>query len=139
MLSATLGELLKRARKQMGISREELARRGEVSTRLVAEVERGQRPNVSLESAMKLLNLVGVTISAKAPDGATADIMDANSAAIQRAARASLRRRTWTGRHVSLKNEGTSPDFGGSRVERLSAVSRISVQAFSVSKASAKR
>ncbi len=139
MLSATLGGLLKLARKQMGLSREELARRGDVSTRLVAEVERGQRPNVSLESTLRLLNLVGVTISANAPDGTTAGIGDANSAAIQRAARASLRRRTWTGRHVPLRREADPLNPHRSSVGRLSAASRVSMQAFSVSKALTKR
>ena len=139
MVSPAFGDLLKRARRHMCISREELARRGKVSTRLVAEVERGQRPNVSLESAMKLLNLVGVTIAARAPDGATAEIGDADSAAVQRGARASLRRRTWTGRHVPLRNESTAPDSGRTHVERLSAASRISRQAFAMSKAPAKR
>ncbi len=135
MVSAPLGELLKHARKQMGMSREELARRGGVSTRLVAEVERGQRPNVSLESTLKLLNLVGVTIVANAPDGATVEITDARSDALQRAARALLRRRTWTGRHIQLRKEGDPPGSGRSHVERLSAVSRISRHAFAMSKA----
>ena len=44
MLSEPIGGLLKAARKQLNVSREELARRVGVSTRLVAELERGQRP-----------------------------------------------------------------------------------------------
>lgn len=135
MFSKRLGELLQRARKQLNISREELARRAKVSTRLVAELERGQRPNVSLESSLKLLTLVGVSIVAKAPDGATAEIRDARSTALERAARAALRRRTWTGGHIHLRDEGEAPGAGRSHAERLSALSEISKQAFALSAA----
>ena len=45
MLSDRLGVLLENARKQLDLSRDELALRGDVRTRLVAELERGQRPN----------------------------------------------------------------------------------------------
>jgi transcriptional regulator with XRE-family HTH domain len=139
MLSAKLGELLARARKDLGISREELARRGGVSTRLVAELERGQRPNVSLESSLRLLNLVGVSIAAKAPDGVTAEIRNARSAALERAARAALRRRTWSGGHIHLHEEGQAPEPGRSTAERLSAVSQISKQAFALAPAGRSR
>jgi len=133
MLSEKLTELLLRSRKQLGLSREQLARRAHVSTRLVAELERGERPNVSLESTLKLLNLVGVSIVAKAPDGAIAQIRNGKSTSLEREARAALRRRTWTGAHVQLHNAGEPPGGGRSRAARLSAVSQLSKQAFALS------
>jgi transcriptional regulator with XRE-family HTH domain len=139
MLSKGLGELLQRARKQLGISREELARRARVSTRLVAELERGQRPNVSLESTLTLLRLVGVSIVAKGPDGAIADMRDAQSDAMERAARATIRRRTWVGGHISLHEEGQAPRSGRSGGERLSALTQISKQSFALSSAGRSR
>lgn len=138
MFSNRLGELLQHARKQLNMSREELARRAKVSTRLVAELERGQRPNVSLESTLKLLNLVGVSIVAKAPDGATAEIRNSRSAALERTARAALRRRTWTGERIHLRDEGGAPGAGRSDMERLSAVSLISKQAYALSDANSR-
>lgn len=130
MLSQILGQFLQRVRKQLGISRQELAHRAQVSTRLVAELERGDRPNVSLESALRLLNLVGVSIVATAPDGSTAEIRDANSAARERAARTALRRRTWSAARSHLHESDEAPDAGRSDVLRLSAVSKISKEAF---------
>lgn len=72
MLSHDLGPLLKSARQQLGMSREALAQSAGVSMRLVAEFERGQRSNVSLESALRLLKSVGITVVARAPHGPAA-------------------------------------------------------------------
>ena len=132
MLSDILAEFLRDTRKQLGLSREQLARRAKVSTRLLAELERGERPNVSLESALKLLGLLGVSIVARAPDGATAEIRNARTIALERGARAALRRRTWTGEHVHFHRAGEAPSAGRSPAERLSAVSQLSKQAFAL-------
>lgn len=139
MLSERFGELLRNAREQAGVSREDLAKRAKVSTRLVAELERGQRPNVSLESALKLLNLVGVSIVATAAHGGTAEIRPAENAGLERAARAALRRRTWTGGHIHLGMEGGPPEAGRSHAERLAAASEISRQAFVLSAAGSRQ
>lgn len=130
MFSARFGILLRDARKQLNMSREQLAQRGRVSSRLVAELERGQRPNVSLESALRLLDSVGVSILAKAPDGATAEIRSASSSALELAARAERRRQTWTGRHIHLHDEGKSPPPPRSKANRIAAVSDLSRQAY---------
>jgi transcriptional regulator with XRE-family HTH domain len=84
MFSTRFGKLLKLARQQIKLSREELARRGGVSTRLNAEFERGQRPNASLETTLNLLNIVGVSVVAQAE---TAEMRNASTAAKERAAR----------------------------------------------------
>jgi transcriptional regulator with XRE-family HTH domain len=130
MLSARLGVLLKDARRHLSLSRADLAQRGGVSVRLVAELERGQRPNVSLESALKLLNVVGVSVIAKAPHGAAAEIRGESAAALERAERAALRRQTWTGRQVHLHDEGNDPRPARSKAKRLASVAQVSKQAY---------
>lgn len=132
VLSELVGNLLREARKDLKISRAQLARRARVSTRLVAELERGQRPNVSLESALKLLNFAGATMVLKAPGGRTARLETGTSARIQRAARAEVRRNTWTARRIDLHEEGRSPQSGNSGAESLAAVSAVSRQAFRI-------
>jgi transcriptional regulator with XRE-family HTH domain len=139
MLSEPVGALLKAARKHLHVSREELARRGGVSQRLVAELERGQRPNVSLESALKLLNAVGVSVIAKAPNGEAAEIRSASGRALERAARAARRRQTWTGRQIHLHDEDDVPASGRSRSDRLSSVAQVSKQAYLVASAGRRR
>ena len=135
MLSERIGALLRDARKELKLSRAELAGRGGVSTRLVAELERGQRPNVSLESALKLLNVVGVSVVARAPSGATAEIRNPSAYRFERAARAERRRQTWTGRYIHLHDEGDDPWPGRSKAKRLAAVSQVSRQAYLIASA----
>lgn len=135
MLSDSLGPLLKNARKQLNISREELAVRAGVSPRLVAELERCQRPNVSLESALKLLNIAGVSVVARAPNGVAAEIRGASASKLERAARAARRRETWTGQHVHLHDAGDDPLLKHSKAKRLIAVARVSKQAYVIAAA----
>lgn len=132
MLSDQLGPILKSARKQLSLSREELASRAQVSPRLVAELERSQRPNVSLESALKLLNVVGVSLVVKAPNGLVAEIRGASALELERAARASRRRETWKGRHVYMHAAGNDPRPPESKARRLVAVAQVSKQAYVV-------
>ena len=130
MLSARIGVLLKDARRHLSLSRADLAQRGGVSVRLVAELERGQRPNVSLESALKLLNVVGVSVIVRAPHGAAAEIRGEHAASLERAARAALRRQTWTGRQVHLHDEGNDPRPERSKAKRVASVAQVSKQAY---------
>jgi transcriptional regulator with XRE-family HTH domain len=137
MLSDGLGPVLRSARKQLSLSREQLASRAQVSPRLVAELERSQRPNVSLESALRLLNIVGVSLIAKAPNGMAAEIRGASAIGLERAARAARRRKTWKGRHVLMHDAGDDPRPAKSKAKRLIAVGQVSKQAYVV--AGAKR
>jgi transcriptional regulator with XRE-family HTH domain len=130
MLSDRIGVLLRDARRHLGLGRAELAQRGGVSARLVAELERGQRPNVSLESALKLLKVVGVSVVARAPHGVAAQIRGESAASLERAARAAHRRQTWTGRQVYLHDEGNDPRPGRSKSKRLASVAQVSKQAY---------
>lgn len=132
MLSDSLGLLLKNARTQLSLSRKELANRAGVSPRLVAELERGQRPNVSLESALTLLNIVGVSIVARTPSGAGAEIRAAHAADVGRAARAAHRRRTWKSRRVSLHDRSDDAPVSRSKTRRLGSVARVSGQAYAI-------
>ncbi len=133
-LSAPIGQLLKNARQRLKLSREQLAHRGGVSTRLVAELERGTRPNVSLESALRLLKAVGVSVITEVPNGAPAEVRGASTAALERAARAAHRRQSWTGRHIHLHDEGEDPQPARSNAKRIVAVAEVSRQAYLISR-----
>lgn len=130
MLSDPIGKLLRTARRHLGLTQAELAAQGGVSARLIAELERGERPNVSLESALKLLSIVGVSVTARAPGGVAAEIRSPATAALERAARAAKRRKLWTGRHIHLHDESVDPKPERSKAKRLAAVSHVSRQVF---------
>lgn len=132
MLSDRLGPILKSARKQLSLSRAELASRAQVSPRLVAELERSQRPNVSLESALKLLGIVGVSLVVRTPNGLVAEIRGDSALELERAARAARRRETWQGRHVHMHDAGNDPRPPQSKTKRLLAVAQVSKQAYVV-------
>lgn len=136
MLSHDLGPLLKSARQQLGVTRETLAAKAGVSMRLVAEFERGQRSNVSLESALRMFTSVGITVVARAANGTAAEIRGAASARLERAARAARRRETWTGRHVHLRHSGEAPIAPRSRPRRIASVAAISEAAHVIASAS---
>jgi transcriptional regulator with XRE-family HTH domain len=82
-----IGALLRTAREALGLSQKELARRAQVSHRLWAEVERGERPNVSLKTALRMLGEVGVSIRLTGPSGASRELRDPDTMAAARAAR----------------------------------------------------
>lgn len=130
MLSQKLAILLKKARQQLEMSREDLAKRAGVSYRLVAELERGQRQHVSFETALKLLNEVGVSITARAPDGEVARVESAKSVQFERLARAAQRRKTWNGAYSPLHQADLEPQVPRSASQRAGAVSHVSKQAY---------
>ena len=133
MLADQVGSLLKSARLTLGLTQRALARRAKVSERLWAEVERGERPNVSLETALRMLSEVGVTVRLNDPLGSSHELSDARSDVAARAARAVVRRATWTGTQTTLTVESVAPKTGKS-LDRLRAVGRVSEQAFAVTR-----
>jgi transcriptional regulator with XRE-family HTH domain len=137
MLVTGFGELLRGARKHRALTRAALAERGGVSVRLVAELEQGKRPNVSFESALKLLSAAGVSVVARAPHGEVLEIRDrsAVAAAEARAERATQRRNTWTGRTVRLHSSGEDPLPPRSKSKRFAAVAEVSRQAYTIASA----
>lgn len=133
MLTTQVADLLKTARKALGLSQKELARRAGVSHRLWAEVERGERPNVSLETALRLLGEVGITVRLTEPMGTSRELGNTSTAA--RAARAAVRRATWQGRQIRLSDEGNEVDDAPTSTrgaDRLAAVALVSEQAFAI-------
>ncbi len=137
VLSQELGPLLRRTREELGLSRETVAATAGVSMRLVAEFERRQRSNVSLESALRLLQAVGIRVLATAPNGAALEIHSKAAERLARAARAARRRETWTARRVHLRDSGDDPPAPRDASRRIAAVREVSEAAYAV--ASGKR
>lgn len=137
MLANQIADLLKTVRKGLGLSQKELARRAGVSHRLWAEVERGERPNVSLETALRMLSEVGVSIRLTDPQGTSREIRGPGTEAAARAARAAVRRATWQGRQIRLDQEGKESPAAARAADRLGAVARVSEQAFTIARSRA--
>lgn len=135
MLSDRIGALVRGAREQLGLSQAGLARRSGVSKRLVGEIERGQRPNVSLETTLRLLDTLGVSLRLALPDGRAVDLRGPSAPALGREARAARRRATWSGLHVPLEEAGTAPSGGGTMSDRLAAVAEVSRHAYAIARA----
>lgn len=134
MLSESIGPLLRAARTEAGLTRAELARRCGISVRLLAELERGERPNVSLETALGLLGAVGVVVRLTTPAGDATEIRSPVTDAIARAARAEHRRRTWTGEITSLHAPARDPEPARTPAARLAAVAEVSQQAYAIAR-----
>lgn len=112
-----LAATLRRQREARGLSIATLAAAVGVSPRLVSEFERGKRPHVSLETAMRLLEHVGSQLSAVG--SAVAD------EETNRAERAARRRRSWTGSFSTLAAQSAPPP-PAEFAERLLAVAEAS-------------
>ena len=95
-----------------------LAAEAGVSPRLISEFEQGKRPNVSLETALRLLALVGVSLRLH-------EAAEPTDPARARAERAALRRKRWTGTLSTLEGQvdASSPS---SAAARLGAVAHAS-------------
>lgn len=131
MMDEQLGRVIRVARESLGLTQKALALRAGVSTRLWAEVERGERPNVSFSSALRMLAEVGVSVRLTEPGGTITPLEDTRSLAVARAARAVVRRGTWTGRQSVLSEEGREESAAPKR-GALGAVARVSEQAFAL-------
>lgn len=138
MLAQQIGSTLRDARRSLAISQAELATRAGVTTRLVSEFERGVRPNVSLETALRILNQVGVVIQLGAPNGRSVVLVDPAHANAGREARAQARRMHWVGRQIRLADEGEAPTAPAAKALRLGAVNRVSLQAHAIAESARK-
>lgn len=118
---SSVSAALRTARRARGLSIAQLAARAEVSPRLVSEFERGLRPHVSLDTAIRLLRMVGVSLTVDGDERVVGDEAD-------RRARAELRRRTWVGSKTTLAMQRT-PIPPSPHAERLTAVARASLLA----------
>lgn len=131
MRISQIASRLRSARKARGLTQQELAQRAEVSTRLVAEVERGERDNVSLATVLRLLHEVGVSVrlsGSPAREPAPSGASDDDEAG--RLSRAAVRRATWSGRMIRLCDDHDDDPAVSPGVERLAAVTLISTQAY---------
>lgn len=113
-----LSKAVRDARQKQALSIADLARRADVSRRLVGEFERGLRPNVSFETALRLIEQLHLPIS-------IAGIEPGRNQEEARAERAALRRQTWTGKKTTLVGP-SAPAVPQSHVTALSAVARAS-------------
>ena len=134
MAQRALGKQLKFTRKLLGMTQAEAAKRAGVSVRLWAEVERGERENVSLDTTIRILGEMGIELVLEAPGGDRIGLTSGASARRARAARASIRRVTWTGRKIRLGDDDEPPD-AGDRMQALVAVHEISRQAYAIASA----
>jgi transcriptional regulator with XRE-family HTH domain len=119
---ARVSHVLREARLARGLSIVALASQAGVSPRLVSDFELGKRPNVSLETALRLLELVQAPLIASSEDSRVDSSEEMNDA---RAARAAHRRATWTGVQTTLAELAEPSAPAGAR-ERLLAVARVS-------------
>lgn len=134
MRTDEIAALLRTARNRIGLSQQELARRAGVSTRLMAEVERGDRPNVSFETALRLLHEAGVSVRFASRSTPARRGRSPRHADEARAARAAQRRKDWSGTQLWLAQEGRDEPVVPHGA-RLAAVTRVSRQAYVVAQA----
>ncbi|MCX5756094.1 MAG: helix-turn-helix domain-containing protein [Gemmatimonadetes bacterium] len=132
MLSSQIADRLRHARKTLGLTQAELAGRAAVSTRLVAEVERGERDNVSMATMLRLLGEAGLSVSLSDSAYSGASRRGSGERKSTRAMRVAERRATWGGRQLRLAQEGLEDPAAPCGVERLAAVALVSTQAFAV-------
>lgn len=135
MLTKDIGATLRRARKALGITQAALARRALVTTRLVGELERGARPNVSLETALRIFAEVGITVRLTVLHENSVNVAEPASVDSARLARAAARRATWSGRQIRLRDEGREAPARRHDVKHIGAVARVSEQAFAIARA----
>jgi HTH-type transcriptional regulator/antitoxin HipB len=115
---AALAALLRSSRRARGLTVVALAEEAGVSPRLVSEFERGKRPHVSLETALRLLHLAGAVL----PFASRTEPTDEASARAERAAR---RRATWSGTHSTLTAQAP-PAPPSAALARVIGVARAS-------------
>jgi len=117
-----LAAALRDARQARRVSIAALAAQSGVSPRLISEFEQGKRPNVSLETALRLLQLMEVTVT---PSGAPLPT-DEDRGRSERAAR---RRRTWVGERSTLAahDAPTPPAGAAARLAAVASASRLSM------------
>ena len=130
MRTQQVARSLRAARRAVGATQKEMAERVGVSPRLWAEVERGERPNVSLDTALRMLNAVGLTVRLTS---------EVSSAAATLEARAAHRRATWTGGRTRLGEDDDPSVDELNAEERLGAVALVSQLAYSLKPPAARR
>lgn len=113
-----LPSALRAARRSRRVSIVTLAAEAAVSPRLISEFEQGKRPNVSLETVLRLLALVGVSIR-------VAGTEEQGQADQARARRAALRRQSWSGSQSTLLSQAdpAAPELAAARLGAVASAS----------------
>ena len=132
MENREIAETLRLARLRRGTTQRDIAAQVGVSTRLWAEFERGERPNVSLQTVLRMAGALGLhfTLGEERP---AAEI--AISTARERAER---RRAEWTGGHAPLSADIEPPVQQLTSAERLVAVAEVSQLAYAFARGAAR-
>jgi hypothetical protein len=94
-----------------------------VSVRLLAELERGERPNVSLETAHLLLRAVGISLEPR----------EMKTEKQAQAERRAIRQATWTG-VITTRTAMHEPPAPATITARLAAVTQASVLAHALAR-----
>lgn len=113
-----LPSALREARRSRRVSIATLAAEAGVSPRLISEFEQGKRPNVSLETVLRLLALVGVSIRVAGKE-------EQGQADQARARRAALRRQSWSGSQSTLMSQPdpAAPELAAARLGAVASAS----------------
>lgn len=138
MSHTVLGAMLRSTRKRLGLTQTDAAKRAGVSVRLWAEVERGERENVSFDTLVRMLSEIGIEVVLEGPAGDRVGVTSGAAALRARSVRASIRRATWTGRQLTLGDDDRAPTAGRS-TDPVAAVHEVSTQAYAIASAKAKR
>ena len=124
MENREIAEALRQARLRRGTTQRDIAAQVGVSTRLWAEFERGERPNVSLQTVLRMADALGLQFTL-ADERSAAEI--ALSSARERAER---RRAEWTGGHAPLGADIAPSGQKLTSTERFEAVAEASQLAY---------
>ena len=113
-----LPSALRAARRSRRVSIVTLAAEAGVSPRLISEFEQGKRPNVSLETVLRLLALVGVSIRVAGKE-------EQGQADQARERRAALRRQSWSGSQSTLLSQPdpAAPELAAARLGAVASAS----------------
>ena len=90
---------------------------------------------MSLETALRMLFVVGASVRLTDPSGAPTEVRAHDSDAAAREARAFVRRKTWTARKMRLSDEGADEMVIPGVEARLSAVGEVSEVAYGIASA----
>ena len=129
MPAAQLGAHFKAARKALRWSQRDVAESVGVSERLVREFVRGLRPNLSVDTAFRLLAHVGVSMHLASTGSLAVRIEVPGTEEQSRAARAQIRRATLRVVKTRLSLADDEPPPPRSRAKRLASVAEVSATA----------
>ena len=130
MPGAQLGAHFKAALKALRWSQREVAESVGVSERLVREFERGVRSNMSVDTALRLLAHVGVSMHLAGTGSLPVRVKVPGTEEQSRAARAQIRRSTLRVVKTRMTVADDEPPPPRSRAKRLASVAAVSATVY---------